>query len=134
VGAYRDFSVQATLALPADTASPGQARRFIREFCVAADLDEAACEKAALLVSELVTNAVVHGSSRATLVAARPNGHLHVAVLDSNVQLPDGPQTVPPDSESGRGLRIVAAVADRWGVETTDEGKAVWFEIDLDEH
>ena len=129
---FEDFHVRASVALPADATSAGRARRFIREFCVAADLGEDVCEKAALLVSELVTNAVVHGRSRATLVAARPNGHLRIAVLDADVHLPVGPQTLAPDSESGRGLRIVAAVADRWGVEPTDEGKAVWFEIDLD--
>jgi len=132
--AYDDFSVRASVALPANPASAAQARRFIRDFCVAADLGEETCEKAALLVSELVTNAIIHGRSRATLVAARPNGHLHVAVLDSNVQLPEGPQTATPEAESGRGLRIVSAVADRWGVEATDEGKAIWFELDLDTH
>jgi anti-sigma regulatory factor (Ser/Thr protein kinase) len=129
--AYEDFSLRATVALPAERTSARQARKFIREFCVAAELGDDVCEKAALLVSELVTNAVIHGRSRATLVAARPTGHLHVAVLDHDIRLPEGPKTVAPDSEHGRGLRIVAAVADRWGVEGTDEGKAVWFELDL---
>jgi anti-sigma regulatory factor (Ser/Thr protein kinase) len=131
-GAHGDFSVRATVALAASPTSAAQARRFIRDFCTAADLGEDACEKASLLVSELVTNAVVHGRSRATLIAARPEGRLRVAVLDNDVRLPEGPQPANPDAEGGRGLRIVAAVADRWGVETTDEGKSVWFEIDLD--
>ena len=130
--AYRDFSVRASVALPPDPASAAQARQFIRDFCAASGLGDEVCEKAALLVSELVTNAIIHGRSRATLLAGRPGGHLHVAVLDSDPRLPVGPQTDAPAAESGRGMRIVAAVADRWGVELTDEGKAVWFEIDLD--
>jgi hypothetical protein len=44
---------------------------------------------------------------------------------------------VAPDAEdnatSGRGLRIVQALADHWGITPTADGKTIWFEIDLDE-
>jgi anti-sigma regulatory factor (Ser/Thr protein kinase) len=104
----------------------------MRDFCNAAHLGEDHCETAALLVSELVTNAVIHGRTRATLVAERPGNVLRVSVVDADPQMPDPGKETPEDAESGRGLRIVAAVADRWGVETLPEGgKAVWFELDL---
>lgn len=126
-----DLHVRASVGLPKDPLSAGRARRFIRDFCAAAELGEELCEKAALLVSELVTNAITHGRSRATLVAERPGVCLRVAVLDTDLDLAPGAGDRGPDAESGRGLRIVAAVADRWGVEATGEGKAVWFELDL---
>ncbi|HUR50590.1 MAG TPA: ATP-binding protein [Mycobacteriales bacterium] len=129
--AYEDIEVRASLGLPWDVLSARRARRFISEFSRAADLDQEVCDRAALLVSELVTNAVIHGRSRATLVAERPGGHLRIAVLDTDLRLPVGPGPLTLDAESGRGLRIVDALADRWGVEAVEGGKAIWFELDL---
>jgi hypothetical protein len=57
---------------------------------------------------------------------------LHVDVSDDNSTLP-----VVPDPEhnatSGRGLGIVDALADRWGITPTADGKTVWFELDVGE-
>ena len=127
---YDDLDLRASLGLAAEPASAAAARRFIRDFCIAADLPDDVCQKAALLVSELVTNAIIHGRTRATLTAERPGGCLRVSVQDSNPHLPD-PANPTADSESGRGMRIVMTVADRWGVDTSIDGKAVWFELDL---
>lgn len=129
---FDDVDVRATIGLPASPESPRHARRFVSDFCRAADLDDEVCQTAALLVSELVTNAVVHGRSRATLTAERPPGLLRLAVEDSNPTLPAVGDAPPLDRESGRGLQIVAALATRWGIErTADGGKAVWFELAL---
>ena len=128
--AYDDLHLEASLGLPPEPGSARRARQFIRDFCLAAALDDDVCEKAALLVSELVTNAVIHGRTRATLTAQRPDGCLRVAVHDLNAQLPGMPPT-DADAESGRGIRIVAAVADRWGAEPDGHGKTVWFELAL---
>jgi anti-sigma regulatory factor (Ser/Thr protein kinase) len=125
------LDVHASLELPADPRSASRARRFIRDFCRAADLDDEYCENASLLVSELVTNAVLHGRSRAVLDVRRPPPVLRVWVRDDNPALP--PVGISPEltAESGRGLVLVSALASRWGVEATEDGgKAVWFELD----
>jgi len=127
---YDDMALRASIGLPAEPASAAQARRFIRDFCDAAGLSDETCAKASLLVSELVTNAVIHGRTRATLTAERPGGCLRVAVVDANPQLPESPAATL-EAESGRGIRIVAALADRWGVDGEADGKTVWFELEL---
>jgi hypothetical protein len=57
------------------------------------------------------------------------DGRLRVEVLDGGATVP--PQPVPPplESESGRGLLLVEALADRWGAAVTAEGKTLWFEL-----
>jgi anti-sigma regulatory factor (Ser/Thr protein kinase) len=126
------LDLHAALGLPAEPTSPRQARRFIRDFCSAADLGEEICEVAALLTSELVTNAVRYGGSSAILEAHLPGGALRVTVGDANPDLPV--VGVAPDltAESGRGVLLVSTLASRWGVERRqDGGKAVWFELDV---
>ena len=125
------LKVHASLGLAADPRSAGRARRFISEFCNAADLGEDLCATASLLVSELVANAVMHGGSRAVLDAQMPDGSLRVAVTDDNPNLPRVGDSPDLTAENGRGLILVSALADRWGVEQVPSGgKAVWFELD----
>lgn len=83
-------------------------------------------EDAALLVSELVTNAVVHGGGKVEVAVLLIADRVRVEVHDHGKGLPVGPDE--PD-ESGRGLLIVDAVASAWGVEAGDDGKRVWFEL-----
>jgi hypothetical protein len=54
-----------------------------------------------------------------------------VSVEDANPTLPEPGEPVDLGAEGGRGLRIVAALAQRWGVDTTGTGKVIWFELDL---
>jgi serine/threonine-protein kinase RsbW len=67
------------------------------------------------------------------LTAHRPSDRLRVSVRDDNPALPAVGQSplIDADAEGGRGLAIVSMLADRWGVEKTDTGKAIWFELDL---
>ena len=125
------LEVHARLVVPRDPTSPRVARRFIADFCAAAQLDEEVCEVAAVLTSELVTNAVRYGGSRATLEARRPGGVLRIAVEDDNPELPEEGLAPPFKAESGRGIMLVDALAARWGVEKRAGGKAVWFELDV---
>ncbi|MER6703482.1 ATP-binding protein [Streptomyces fumanus] len=88
-------------------------------------------DMAALLVSELVTNALRHatGPIGVRLVRPRPqDGVLRVEVSDT---LPDPPRAraARPEDESGRGLRLLACAARRWGTRPADPGKTVWFEL-----
>lgn len=82
-----------------------------------------------LLVSELVVNAVSHAGSAATLRLALDGCMLRVEVDDTSPVVPEPKVTSAGDS-GGRGLMIVEALADRWGVDPTASGKAVWFELD----
>lgn len=125
------LEASATLELPAKPSSAKEARRFISQFCVAADLPEELCQTAALLTSEVVTNAVLHGRTRATLRVQEPPPFLRVSVEDSNPDLPDIGDAPELVATSGRGMHIVAALAHRWGIEATATGKAVWFELDM---
>ena len=125
------LEASAALELPAKPTSAKEARRFISQFCAAADLPEELCQTAALLTSEVVTNAVLHGRTRATLRVQEPPPYLRVAVEDANPDLPEIGDAPELGSASGRGMHIVAALADRWGIEATPTGKAVWFELDM---
>ena len=81
-----------------------------------------------LLVSELVTNPVTHAGSGGTLVLSELERGVHVDVADSSPDLPTSP-TLDLMASSGRGLRLVDSVADRWGVDVRPVGKIVWFEL-----
>ena len=85
-------------------------------------------DTAALLVSELVVNAVSHAGSSATLRLTLTDAVLRVEVEDAS-PVPPRPRVATTDDSSGRGLMLVEALADRWGVRTTPLGKVVWFEI-----
>jgi len=115
--------------LPDDTRAPALARAFLRA---------AACEahharvldEAELLVSELVTNAVLHGAPPITMrVECDGSNGLRVSVTDNNPEPAQVRQAGPAD-ESGRGMRLVDVISDDWGVEPrTDVGKDVWFRL-----
>lgn len=85
-----------------------------------------------LLVSEVVTNAVLHARSKISVLIERVGGVLRVSVHDSSSRLPVR-KPLDPMVESGRGLNIVDALATRWGVDVDGRspGKTVWFEVPL---
>lgn len=86
---------------------------------------------AALLTSELVANAVQHEASPAvTLAITSRSGRLRVDVHDTSRAMP-APADAPADAdaETGRGLILVAALADEWGFYGTPDGKAVYFSL-----
>ena len=114
----------------ADFASdPAYARQVVRSHLtgVASEV----VENAQTIVSELVTNAIVHGSGEASLVIEVSDSCLHVEVLDADPQVEIEPLNVEPSSARGRGLAIVDALASCWGVERRAVGKSVWFDLDL---
>lgn len=89
-------------------------------------------DTAELLLSELVTNALVHtdGGARLAVTLTRgPRTRLRVEVRDD---APYRPRPLPAsdDASGGRGLFIVRALADDWGVSPLALGKAVWFALD----
>lgn len=116
------------LTLPAELRSIRAARRFVGERCEAADLSEERCDDALLLTSELVTNAILHGRSEVCVEVQERGPLLRISVFDENSRHPQ-PVDEDPNALDGRGLALVDALAQRWGVEDRRLGKAVWFEL-----
>ncbi|MDQ0749195.1 anti-sigma regulatory factor (Ser/Thr protein kinase) [Streptomyces africanus] len=92
-------------------------------------------EAAAQVVAELASNAVLHGRVRGRdfrlRLALRADRTLRIEVTDARGDgVPRIQAPVEQDAEGGRGLRIVEAYADRWGVaEAPAHGKTVWAEL-----
>jgi anti-sigma regulatory factor (Ser/Thr protein kinase) len=89
---------------------------------------------AALLVSELGGNAVLHGCLRDRLFRVELSLFPHtlrIDVSDPRGELLPRPRDVPGDATSGRGLCIVGALSDRWGTAARTVGKSVWCELDV---
>lgn len=87
---------------------------------------------ARLLVTELVSNAVRHGSGSVVLVVARNSEGVRIEVHDES---PDMPAIVElqPLMEGGAGMRLVATLSSSWGVDPRSDGqpgKRVWFALD----
>jgi len=116
--------------LGADTASAGQARRFVDEVLNRWHCD-ALLDDVQLLVSELVTNAVVHARSDVQVAVRLLGDALRIEVVDQVPPAPASLEASAPteDAESGRGLLLVETMASAWGVEPIDGGKSVWFEV-----
>jgi sigma-B regulation protein RsbU (phosphoserine phosphatase) len=115
--------------LPPDGRSAGLARRRVRAACIAADL-ESVLDDALLLVTELVTNAIVHAGTDLALRLDTSDGGLRVEVVDSTPGHLLRPQPLDDAREGGRGLFLLDALASSWGSTHTRAGKAVWFHLD----
>lgn len=123
-----------------DPAEVGRARRWARSRLVRSGIrdDEPLAETLILLISELVTNAVVHTGCPAVLRmrfgagpradAARP-GTVRVEVADICARPPQQRQAEGEDT-NGRGLALVDGLADRWGWQPEGAGKSIWCEVD----
>jgi len=113
--------------LPCDASSVGAARRLVRhELARYGDSDLVA--DASLLVSELVTNAIVHGRTDVKLHAKLRRGVFRAEVSDGNPAVP-APRRPNELAGTGRGLQLIDEIANRWGVKTSRSGKTIWFEL-----
>ncbi|MEO3870002.1 ATP-binding protein [Nonomuraea sp. B12E4] len=113
--------------LPSVPSGVGKARSLVRTE-LTGWAPQQAIDDCLLIVSELVTNAVRHGGSAYALRLEVREDRLYGEVFDPG----DGvPQQRSPDIDaiSGRGLQIVAALSDAWGVTPGDGGKTVWFTV-----
>jgi len=89
---------------------------------------ESDADALALMVSELVGNAVEHGDGAVTVDVTSTGSRIRVEITDGGEGVPER-RCVWPDTPTGRGLGIVDALASSWGWEgRPDGGKAVWFE------
>jgi len=91
---------------------------------------EEVVDTATLLASELVTNGLVHGKGPVELRLRLTRDRLVLEAEDGGSHMPRR-RAAAQDEEGGRGLHLVATLADRWGARATDDGKVVWAELDL---
>ncbi|WP_344054777.1 ATP-binding protein [Streptomyces thermoalcalitolerans] len=137
------------LEIRPDPAEVGRARRWARSRLVGSGIqaDEPLAETLILLVSELVTNAVVHTGHPAVLRLSLPGAPadvttIRVEVDDASTRAPvprwvsdeatsgPVPRWVSDEATSGRGLALVDGLADRWGWSPEGKGKRIWCEVD----
>ena len=117
------------LPLGNEPSAPSTARTFVRSVLEAAGAGDDVVDTAVLVVSELVTNAVLHTDGPVAVEVRTEPGPVRIAVLDAAPTAPsvrhysDGAMT-------GRGLDLVDAVCTRWGVDHQTRGKTVWAEVD----
>ncbi len=111
-------------------AAAAEARRYVREAVEAWRLSVDPYV-AALLTSELVTNAVRYAGGSVKLFVTCSCGHLRVYVHDTSPEWPSVLDT-PAESEDGRGLMLVASLSTDWGYYRTSAGKAVHFTLATD--
>ncbi|WP_181871478.1 ATP-binding protein [Sphaerisporangium album] len=117
------------IELAGEPRSAGMAREFVREKL---GDDHPALDTVTLLVSEVVTNAVVHSNSRnggkVTLALADCHDFVHADVIDAGGE--EVPRVRDDESgEGGRGLHIVQALASGWGVRQDLTSRTVWFQV-----
>ncbi|MFC7817727.1 MULTISPECIES: ATP-binding protein [unclassified Streptomyces] len=122
-----------------DPSEVGRARRWARSRLAGSGIqaDEPLAETLVLLVSELVTNAVVHTGRSAVLRLVLPGAvtegageaTVRLEVDDASDRAPV-PRCVDGDQTGGRGLALVDGLADRWGWSREGTGKRIWCELD----
>jgi anti-sigma regulatory factor (Ser/Thr protein kinase) len=118
------------IRLPAHPASAGVARRYVKAVIEAWDLD-IDDYVAALLASELITNALMHGLRKEEIIQlmiTSADDWIRVTVHDSSRSEPVLADT-PLDAEDGRGLTLLDSLSASWGSEQTATGKDVYFTL-----
>jgi anti-sigma regulatory factor (Ser/Thr protein kinase) len=114
------------LALERVPAAPRIARRNLEHWL--RDIGCANWEDALLVVSELVTNAVVHGQGEPVVVMEFTDDRLRLEVHDEDTR-PPVRREPGPDDPGGFGLNIVDRLSEEWGWSTTATGKMVWCHL-----
>ena len=121
-----------SMTLPVHELAARMARQATRDTLACWGLDHLG-ETAALLVSELVSNAVRHARTGLVLELGLEacGTWLRMEVLDADPD-PPSPRIPAALDESGFGFVLIEALADKWGVRETATGKGVWAELDSD--
>ncbi|GGY39383.1 ATPase [Streptomyces djakartensis] len=118
--------------LAAHPGSPARARRLTRARLAGWSVCEDTCDSAVLVVSELVTNAIVHTASTHIVCELHDgDGLVRIAVRDEGCApgQPHAAARTRPEEEHGRGLLLVDALCDAWGAQEQGPGLLVWAEL-----
>lgn len=112
---------------PPEPPSAPAARKFV--LSLGWSNDEDLNIKLATVVSEIVTNAILHARTPFVVTVSPHPTAIRVEVTDGSSSFP-ARRTYDPTEPTGRGLAIVDAMSDRWGVAAAPAGKTVWFELE----
>ncbi len=130
-----DTVEESVLSLPGQRRSVAAGRHWVVREAAERGVTGMANQVVELLTSELIANAVLHGPPGGNVVV-----RLDCSETVVRVTVSDRETTVPvvlhpdPIEPSGRGMAIVEAMSNRWGVDADAGGKSVWFELELDEY
>ena len=108
------------------------ARRFTKRTLRSWGVDDEV-DAVLLVVSELVTNALVHTGGQVRLDLTLINHRLRIAVADNSPRSPFKPTSIGWEATGGRGILLVEAMSAAWGTVPVSGGKQVWSEILLGE-
>ena len=116
--------------LPAQASSAATARSAVRSLLLGAPhrVDQQSLDRVLLLTSEVVTNAILHARTTMRLTAGVEGEQVVVRVYDGLSVVPRR-RSYRQDAGTGRGMHLIEALADAWGVDETGAGKCVWFAI-----
>lgn len=117
------------LELPPRAQSAKAARAFVAETLAGWECG-ALSDVAVLLVSELVTNALLHAGTTIVVDCRMREDAVRIGVWDG-VAASGARRGFAVDATTGRGLVIVESLADDWGVSQTEQGKCTWFDLRL---
>lgn len=123
--------IEISRQFPAVADTPRAARRFVVTALQEWGHDSTLLSDTELVLSELVTNAVIHAGSPVSVSVSPANAGVHLRVHDASPVEP-WLRSPAPMQPGGRGMHVVDALASRWGVETTTEGKTVWADLGPD--
>jgi len=118
-------ALTATLPVLPEAGAVQGARSFVKEQLSTWGAPEALVRDAILLVSELASNAIIHGRPPIELRLRQTSEHILIEVDDGATVLPRKLRPTP-DDEHGRGLVIASLLSDRWGTRPLRDGKSVW--------
>ncbi|HEV7883439.1 MAG TPA: ATP-binding protein [Solirubrobacteraceae bacterium] len=116
-----------SVRVPRGLDAPAFARHVAQTWCAGGELPAQQLDDLLVIVSELTTNATLHGAGQIELRVSVDNGCVFGAVIDQGSGFAGGVRDHGIDEVGKKGLLIVAALADRWGIH---EGSShVWFEL-----
>ena len=126
---WKAAAVLRICVLPYDLTSAAVARRQVEQFAREQNLD-GTTEPLVIIASELTSNAVLHGAKPVVLTLRQERDEITVEVSDgdpavNNVRTPAANQC----AAGGKGLVVIASLADRWGVRRSHAGKTVWATV-----
>ncbi|SEO55299.1 ATP-binding protein [Actinacidiphila rubida] len=128
----RDGASVYTRTLPREAASAALARRVATAVLTVWSMPEELTADAGLILNELVSNAAEHatrGVSIRVTISRVSASRMRLAVIDMDPHHLPALRAAGPEDENGRGLRMVAGLADRWDVDRLSWGKRVWAEV-----
>lgn len=121
----------AQLDLRPEPTSPAEARTFVRNVLEDWGVAGEVVEDAELLVSELVTNAIMHARTGTTVDVRRYDGSVEFAISDESVR-PVELRLPTVEAVTGRGVYFLDQLAPDWQVEPTANGKTIRFSLPID--